>query len=113
MDDVFTGTRKKARDFSDKKTHDFESELETLRSDLSGVIDMVSRLGRDEGHFGARAGEVLDEAIRAGRKARDSARTEARGVEARLLSEIEAHPWRAVGVAALGGIALGWFIGRK
>jgi ElaB/YqjD/DUF883 family membrane-anchored ribosome-binding protein len=91
-----------ADDKATGKTPDLAAEVAALRKELEAVAVTVARIGR------AGVGEArgaAEERLAEGAEALG-------GVENRILAETQAHPWRALGLAALGGLVLGLILRR-
>ncbi len=83
-------------------TPDLAAELAALRKDVERLAATLGRLGEDR----------LAGAAEAARARLDEGAETLKGVEARVLEETTRHPWRALGLAALGGLVLGLILRR-
>ncbi|WP_102223243.1 DUF883 family protein [Acidimangrovimonas sediminis] len=97
---------------------DLAAEVAALRNEMSNVISLMGRLGQDSATVArdsakAKVAEGVARGSEAAGKAADRARNEWAGVESRILAETQARPWRTLGIAALGGFALGIFLRRR
>ena len=83
-------------------TTELAAEIAALRRELAALAGTVAGIGR-AGISSAR--EAAAAGIGDGRAALGA-------VEGRIVTETQANPWRALGIAALGGIILGLFLRR-
>ena len=81
---------------------DLAAELAALRMDVERLAAALGKLGEDR----------LAGAAEAARARLGEGAETLRGVEARVLDETSRHPWRALGIAALGGLVLGLILRR-
>ncbi len=91
-----------AKDTDAQMPPDLAAEIAALRQEMEAVAATLKRIGR--AGF-ADAGRVAGEGLNEGGEALG-------GAESRILREIEARPWRALGIAALGGLVLGLILRR-
>lgn len=91
-----------ANDSPTRDGPDLAAEIATLRKEFEALAVTVARIGR-AGVEEARS--TAEEGLAEGAKALGS-------VEGRVLAETHAHPWRALGIAALGGLVLGLILRR-
>ncbi len=83
-------------------TPDLAAELAALRKDVERLAGLLGRLGE----------ERLTGAADAARARLGEGAETLKGVETRVLDETTRHPWRALGLAALGGLVLGLILRR-
>lgn len=83
-------------------TADLAGELAALRKDVERLAGLLGKLGEEKLAGAAEAAKA---------RLGEGAET-LKGVEARVLDETTRHPWRALGVAALGGLVLGLILRR-
>ena len=91
-----------ARDTETEVADDLAKEVAALRKEMQEMASTISRIGR-AGVAGARS--VAEAKLGEGGDALHE-------LEDRLLMETRARPYRALGLAALGGLALGLLLRR-
>ncbi|WP_127900184.1 hypothetical protein [Solirhodobacter olei] len=81
---------------------DLSAEIATLRKEIEALAGTVSRIGRAGAATarGAAEGRIHEGAEAIG------------GVEEKILAQTRDHPWRVLGLAALGGLVLGLVLRR-
>lgn len=91
-----------AKDLHPDEAPEFGAEIAALRKEIEALAATVARIGR-AGAAGlhAKAEETLG-----------SGADTLGGVEERILGEARTHPWRTLGLAALGGLVLGLILRR-
>lgn len=97
-----TASAEPVSDKSDKS--DKKDDMETLREDLDALRADLSKLSK---HLGgtvrAKAKAASDQAWSAKSSAEEAAKEQIDRIE----KEVEAHPWRALGIAVAVGFVLG------
>lgn len=103
---------------SKPETPDLAAEVAALRTEVNNVISRISQLGQDSATLareGAKAklAEGVARGSDAAGRAAERARSEWTSLESRVLAQTQAHPWQTLGIAALGGLALGLLLRRR
>lgn len=95
-------------------TTDLTQQVETLRSDLAGLTEIIADLGKAQGErLGAAAAEKVKQAQDAGKAAADVAAERAELARMQSTDFIRTQPATALGVAVGVGFLIGWMSGRK
>lgn len=99
-------------------TPDLAAEVAALRDEMSNVISLMGRLGQDSATVAsdsarAKLAESIARGSEAAGKVSDRAKDEWASVESRILTQTRERPWRTLGIAALGGLAVGYLLRRR
>ncbi len=87
------------------------AEIGKLREDLSGMVESLSRIARERAETIARS-EPLSQGLAAGEAALNDIAAELRALESDITRSTRRSPWRALGIAALVGLVIGFLLGR-
>jgi ElaB/YqjD/DUF883 family membrane-anchored ribosome-binding protein len=95
-------------------TADLTQQIDTLRSDLAGLTEIIADMGKAQGErLSAAASERVDQAKAAGREVSDRALQQAELAKAQSSEFVRTQPATALGIAVGIGFLVGWMSGRK
>lgn len=86
-------------------------EMGKLRSELAGVMESVTRMGRDRVHA-ITHNDTVTQSLAAGEAAIDGLTKELRALEHDIAESTRRYPWRALGTAGLIGFLVGFLVRR-
>jgi len=86
-------------------------EMSRLRSELAGVMESVTRMGRDKVHAITHHDSVT-QSLAAGEAAIDGLTKELRALEHDIAESTRRYPWRALGIAGCVGFLIGFLVRR-
>ncbi len=113
-----TSTAKNKSDASRKGDGEsLADEVAMLRDELEAVAALARQVGVDgialaKVRAKARLGEGIEKGQDAATKIAEEVASEWHAAEKRLVREATEHPWRTLGLAAVGGLALGLLLRR-
>ncbi|MDR3436196.1 DUF883 C-terminal domain-containing protein [Telmatospirillum sp.] len=86
---------------------DIETQLQKLRSDISGLAKTVAAAGADTaGAYRAKAGNVANDAIEASQSVLEGIRNDFVALEKDVVARVQTRPLQALGLAAGIGFLL-------
>lgn len=112
--DVETGFAEKKRDVAhmvSEGASTISDEMGKLRSELAGVMESVTRMGKDRVHA-ITHNDTVTQSLAAGEAAIDGLTKELRALEHDIAESTRRYPWRALGTAGLIGFFIGFLVRR-